>query len=133
MMPNTDQFRVAFVDQDDFYGSIIKERLGHDGSVNVQHYSSGLALIDQLHEEPHMVVVDQTLPDVSIRGLFDLIKLYNQKASLVVLSRNSQHNIESDEQIHLANKQISKDENAVRNLTELIRIHLLSFQDFIWV
>ena len=132
-MLNTDKFRVAFVDEDDFYGSIIKERLGQDGSIEVQHYNTGLALIDSLHEEPDMVVVDHSIPDVSLRGLFDLIKLYNSKVSLVVLSRELNISDSIDEHLNLANRKITKDENAVQKLTRLIQIHLLSFQDFIWV
>ena len=71
-----------------------------------------------------MVVVDQTLPDVSIRGLFDLDQIVQQKGIVGCVIQKFTNNIESAEQIHLANKQIPKDENAVRNLTELIRIHL---------
>jgi hypothetical protein len=80
-----------------------------------------------------MVVVDHSIPDVSLRGLFDLIKLYNSKVSLVVLSRELNISDSIDEHLSLANRKITKDENAVQKLTRLIQIHLLSFQDFIWV
>lgn len=128
-----EKFKVAFVDVDGFYGSIFKERLDSDSFIDVSNYDTGLALIERLHEEPDVVVINQSIPDVSLRGLSDLVKLYNQDATIIYLSRSSNlkdRDIENEYSL-FANNSLVKDENTISKLTRLLQTQLLSFTDFL--
>lgn len=110
-----DKFKVVFLDEDGFYGSIFKERLDSDLAIDVVNYNSGLALIEKLHEVPDVLVVNQSIPDVSLRGLSDLVKLYNKDVSIIYLNRsNYLCNAEVVNEYELfAHKSLAKDENTI--------------------
>lgn len=124
-----DKFKVVFLDEDGFYGSIFKERLDSDLAIDVVNYNSGLALIEKLHEVPDVLVVNQSIPDVSLRGLSDLVKLYNKDVSIIYLNRsNYMCDAEVVNEYELfAHKSLAKDENTISNLTQLLQIKWLSF------
>jgi len=79
-------FLIFIVEDDPWYGQLLKYHLSMNPDYEVQLFTTGKDFLQQLHRQPDVVCVDYGLPDVQGDKLLKEVQQFNNQIPVVVIS-----------------------------------------------
>jgi two-component system response regulator AtoC len=80
------QFKIFIVEDDPWYGQLLKYHLSLNPDYEVVLYATGNDCLNNLYQKPDVICIDFGLPDMTGDKLFKRIKSINNTISVVVIS-----------------------------------------------
>ncbi len=81
-----DNFKIFIVEDDDFYGELLKRHLALNPDNEVHLYKSGKEVLANLHKKPDLISLDYSLPDMSGMEVLKRIKNVNPEVPVIIVS-----------------------------------------------
>jgi len=81
-----DEFKIFIVEDDVWYGEVIEYHLSLNPDVTVKKFTNGKDFLKALDEEPSLVTLDYSLPDMSGQEVLKRIKEYDPEIPVVIIS-----------------------------------------------
>ncbi|MFN5634439.1 MAG: sigma-54-dependent transcriptional regulator [Flavobacteriia bacterium] len=112
--------KIFVVEDDPMYSKIVKHKLSMDPEFEVSVFNDGTSFLKNIHENPSVVTLDHSLPDIS--GLELIKKLKKENPSIQVIVLSAQEDIKTAlEMLRVgAYDYIIKDEQAMDKLWHLV-------------
>ena len=79
-------FKIFIVEDDPLYGEMLKYHLSLNPDNEVIKYETGAACLKNLHQNPSLISLDYSLPDMSGFEVIKKVKEYNSDIPVVVVS-----------------------------------------------
>lgn len=118
-----DQFKIFIVEDDPWYGEVLKYHLSRNPDYEVQLYRTARECLDNLDKKPHVVCIDFGLPDIKGDVLLRQINQHNRNIPVIVISGQEQISVALALLRNGAYEYIIKDDNATELLwNSIIRI-----------
>lgn len=116
---------IFIVDDDKFFGEMLKEHLSKKGGRNVLIFMTGEECINNLDENPNLVILDYNLDSVNKDAenglkILQLIRKKNQLLPVVMLSNQDQYSIALQTIQKGAEQYVIKDEDAFENIDRIL-------------
>jgi DNA-binding NtrC family response regulator len=81
-----EQFRIFLVEDDEWYGELIKYHLSLNPDYEVSLFSSGKACLEHLYLQPDVICMDYSLPDMNGHELLQSLKSSDRELPVIVIS-----------------------------------------------
>ena len=123
----TDRLKIFIIEDDPFYGEIIQYNLSLNPELDVQLFSTGESVFKKLDENPALITLDYSLPDMTGEAVLKRIKKSHPHIPVVVVS--GQEDLKTAIQLlkdgaydYLTKDEDTKDRiwNIIRNIRENI-------------
>lgn len=85
--------KICIVENDSVYSRLLINQLNLDDSLELMLFSSGKALIENLHINPFSIFLSASLPDIKAEDMIRRIREYNPDIQLVMLCNQSQKDL----------------------------------------
>ena len=108
--------KIFIVEDDKFYAKLIHHKISMDSDFDVRIFNSGQELLDNLHEKPHVVSLDYTLPDYLGLELTTKILHKCSNCQVILLSAQSDLTIAVELMKAGAYDYLIKDNDAIEKL-----------------
>ncbi len=79
-------FKVFIVEDDPFYGEMLKYHISLNPDYAVEKFQTGKDFLDNLHRKPTVVSLDYSLPDMSGLEVLKKINTYNPDIPVIIVS-----------------------------------------------
>ncbi len=79
-------FKIFVVEDDTFYGQVLRHHLGLNPDYEVTLFTNGKDLLNQIYEKPDLICIDFNLPDIKGDKLLKEIQGRNKLIPVVVIS-----------------------------------------------
>jgi DNA-binding NtrC family response regulator len=86
-------FRIFIVEDDPWYGQVLMHHLGLNPDYELDLYSSGKDLVNNLYKSPDLICMDFGLPDMSGDKLLKELKSRNKQIPVIVISGQEEINV----------------------------------------
>ncbi|MGB3800628.1 MAG: sigma-54 dependent transcriptional regulator [Lewinella sp.] len=106
-----DSFKIFVVEDDPFYGKLLKHHLSLNPDFDVELFTSGKECLDALYQKPDVISMDYGLPDMNGSELFSRIRALNSSVPIVIISGQDDINTAVDLLKRGARDYIVKDDN----------------------
>ncbi len=113
-------FKIFIVEDDQWYGQILKHHLGMNPDYDLEWFATGEALLNNLYKKPDLVCVDFGLPDMSGGKLLQEIQARNKQIPVIIISAQEAINVAVDLLKAGAKDYIIKDEHTKEHLWKSI-------------
>ena len=117
------QPKIFIIEDDTLMASLIRQALSKEDRYDITHFTTGEDCLNQMHQQPDIVIVDYNLPGMDGLTLMRSIRAVHPQVMMIVCS--GQENVEvvvecykngAQEYVLKNEKMIVKIENAVNNL-----------------
>ncbi|WP_412759627.1 sigma-54-dependent transcriptional regulator [Neolewinella agarilytica] len=81
-----DSFKIFIVEDDPFYGRLLKHHLSLNPDYEVELFTSGKACLQELYQKPDVVSIDYGLPDMDGGVLLNKIHAVNSSIPVIIIS-----------------------------------------------
>lgn len=81
-----DSFKIFIVEDDPFYGNLLKHHLSLNPDYDVEVFITGKACLKELYRKPDVISIDYGLPDMTGDVLFNKIRAVNSNVPIVIIS-----------------------------------------------
>ena len=78
--------KIFVIEDNKTEGMLLKLCLGSIKNITITNFSLGQELIDNLQENPEIIIADMMLPDISGEELVKLVKEHNPETEIIVVS-----------------------------------------------
>lgn len=78
--------KIFIVEDDAWYGEIIEYHLALNPDYEIRRFNNGKDFLKNLYQNPSVVTLDYSLPDVSCEVLMDYIKKFNADLPIIIVS-----------------------------------------------
>jgi DNA-binding NtrC family response regulator len=82
----THSFKIFVVEDDVWYGEILEYHLSLNPDLSVKKFTTGKDVLKSLDEEPDLITLDYSLPDMSGQQVLKKIKEFNPNIPVVIIS-----------------------------------------------
>ncbi|MFK8162941.1 MAG: sigma-54-dependent transcriptional regulator [Lewinella sp.] len=106
-----DSFKIFIVEDDPFYGRLLKHHLSLNPDYEVDLFTTGKECLQELYRKPDVVSIDYGLPDMTGDVLFNKIRAVNSSVPVVIISGQEDITTAVDLLKKGARDYIVKDEN----------------------
>ena len=89
-MPNTPSIKIFAVEDDPVYTKFLNYVLALNPDFETHFFSTGEDFLNHLHENPSIVTLDYTLPDMPGEEILKQIKNYNPEIDVIIISGQDQ-------------------------------------------
>ncbi|MEL6672292.1 MAG: sigma-54 dependent transcriptional regulator [Bacteroidota bacterium] len=113
--------KVFIVEDDLIFGKVLQRALEQQDNFDVKVFQSGQDFISNLHQNPDIVSIDYNLPDMNGLEILKSVRQYNEEISTVILSGQDKVEVVVEAYTNGANSYIIKNENAVVELTNMVK------------
>ncbi|MFN4299454.1 MAG: sigma-54-dependent transcriptional regulator [Thermaurantimonas sp.] len=79
-------FKIFLVEDDEFYGKLLKHHLSLNPDYEVELFTSGRELLENLYKKPNVISLDYTLPDMSGANVLRDIKKQYPEIPVIIVS-----------------------------------------------
>jgi DNA-binding NtrC family response regulator len=79
-------FKIFVVEDDPFYGELIKRHLSLNPEYEVYLFKSGREMLANLHKKPDVITLDYALPDMTGLEVLKKVKSFNKEIPVIVVS-----------------------------------------------
>jgi len=79
-------FKIFIVEDDVWYGEVIEYHLSLNPDVSVKKFTNGKDFLNALDEQPNLVTLDYSLPDISGEEVLKKVKEFNPELPVVIIS-----------------------------------------------
>ncbi len=116
---------IFIVDDDKFFGEMLKEHLLKKSGRNISVFKTGEDCLDNLHENPNLIILDYNLDSINrdaANGLkiLQFIRKKNQLLPVVMLSNQDQYSIALQTIQKGAEQYVIKDDEAFENIDRIL-------------
>lgn len=113
--------RIFVLEDDPVYGKVLKNTLEKDHSLDVSVFTTGQDFLDNLHQRPGIVTIDQYLPDME--GLDILKRVIEYDKNIIPIMLSGQQEVETVVKAYKlgARDYIMKEDNAPVMLMQSIK------------
>jgi DNA-binding NtrC family response regulator len=114
---------ILLVEDDQFYATMLTERLKAEGFDNLKHVDNGLECLLQVYEDtvPDVIIMDQQLGMVNGVEVLQKIRAYKPGLKVIFMSGQKDVKLAVQSIKQGAMDYIKKDENAFGNLIPVLR------------
>ncbi|MBK8807277.1 MAG: sigma-54-dependent Fis family transcriptional regulator [Bacteroidales bacterium] len=116
-------FRIFIVEDDPWYGQVLKHHLGLNPDYELELFSNSKDLLNNLYKSPDLICMDFGLPDISGDKLLKELKSRNKSVPIIVISGQEEINVAVSLLKAGARDYIIKDEHTKEQLWKSI-IHI---------
>ena len=116
-------FRIFIVEDDPWYGQVLKHHLGLNPDYELELFTNSKDLLNNLYKSPDLICMDFGLPDISGDKLLKELKSRNKNIPIVVISGQEEINVAVNLLKAGARDYIIKDEHTKEQLWKSI-IHI---------
>lgn len=81
-----DNLKIFIVEDDEWYGEILEYHLSLNPDYEVYKYTTGKALVENLYQNPSVVTLDYSLPDMQCEEVMERIKKFNPEIPIIIIS-----------------------------------------------
>lgn len=81
-----ESFKIFIVEDDPFYGRLLKHHLSLNPDYEVELFASGKACLQELYRKPDVVSIDYGLPDMDGGVLLNKIRAVNSSVPVIIIS-----------------------------------------------
>ena len=113
--------RIFLVDDDEMYGYIIKTSLEENENYDVRHFLTGEEAIQNINEDPDVVIIDYSMPGMSGLDVLKKIKEFDQDIGTIILSGQEKVEVVVEAYNSGANNYLIKGENAIFELKHILK------------
>jgi DNA-binding NtrC family response regulator len=113
-------FKIFIVEDDPWYGQILKHHLSMNPEYEVSLFTTGKELLNQLHSKPDLVCMDFGLPDISGDKLLKEVQARNKLLPVIVISAQEEISVVVELLKAGAKDYIIKDDHAREQLWKSI-------------
>lgn len=114
--------KVFVIEDDTIFGKIVQRAIEREGdNFDVQVFQSGQDFINALHQNPDIVSIDYNLPDMTGLDILKKVKQYNEEIGTIILSGQDKVEVVVEAYSNGASNYIIKNENAVVELTNVVK------------
>lgn len=106
-----DFFRIFIVEDDPWYGEMLKYHLSLNPDYEVHLFENGKDCLNNLHKRPNVICVDYNLPDLKGDKLLRRIKEHNSSVPIIIISGQEEISIVLELLKRGAYEYIIKDDN----------------------
>jgi len=85
-MKNGTEKKIFVIEDNKTEGMLLKLCLGSIKNIVISNFTTGQELLDNLHENPEIVIADMMLPDITGEELVMAVKENNPKSEVIVVS-----------------------------------------------
>ena len=79
-------FKIFLVEDDEFYGKLLRHHLSLNPDYDVEVYTSGKELLENIYKRPDVISLDYSLPDISGAELLRKIKKQYSDIPVIIVS-----------------------------------------------
>ncbi|UXE68959.1 MAG: sigma-54-dependent Fis family transcriptional regulator [Chryseotalea sp. WA131a] len=105
------QLKIFLVEDDPWYGELLKYHLSLNPDYNVSLFKNGATLLQNLYIKPDVICIDYGLPDIKGDLLLSKIHLVNKSIPVVIISGQEEISVALKLLQNGASEYIIKDEN----------------------
>jgi DNA-binding NtrC family response regulator len=105
------QLKIFLVEDDPWYGELLKYHLSLNPDYNVSLFKNGTTLLQNLYIKPDVICIDYGLPDIKGDLLLSKIHLVNKSIPVVIISGQEEISVALKLLQNGASEYIIKDEN----------------------
>lgn len=113
--------KVFVIEDDLIFGKILQRALEQQDNYDVHVFQNGKDFFDNIHLNPDIVSIDYNLPDMNGLDILKQVRRYNEDISTVILSGQDKVEVVVEAYTNGANSYIIKNENAVVELTNVVK------------
>lgn len=84
--PAKDSFKIFIVEDDQWYGEVIEYHLSLNPDLSIKRFDNGEDFLKALDEQPYLVTLDYTLPDISGEDVLKRVKEFDPELPVVIIS-----------------------------------------------
>ena len=130
--------KVFIVDDDEFFGNVVKTKLESQENIDVTLFSTARDFLNGLYQNPDLLIIDYDLPGKNGIEILEEVKTRIPDAISIILSGQKELSVVVDAYEKKADRYLIKDENALVELMQNIenfrknihtRIELQSLQN----
>jgi len=81
-----ESFKIFIVEDDQWYGEVIEYHLSLNPDVSIKRFDNGEDFLKALDEQPDLVTLDYTLPDISGEDVLKRVKEFDPDLPVVIIS-----------------------------------------------
>ncbi len=85
-MKNSGIFKIFIVEDDEFYAQVLSHHLSLNPDYEVKNFRTASDCIAALHQQPAVITLDYSLPDMTGVDALKKIKAYNPEIPIVIIS-----------------------------------------------
>ncbi len=85
-MENIKQKKVFVIEDNKTEGMLLKLCLGSIKNISITNFALGQELLENLEEDPEIIIADMMLPDISGEELIMAVRENNPKTEIIVVS-----------------------------------------------
>lgn len=115
-----DRIKIFVVEDDLMYAKLLEYQLSGDETNDVEIFSDGKSVLDNLFKNPDIITLDYSLPDKSGEEILSEIKKYNSDIQVVVISGQEDLNTAVSLLKKGAYDYIIKDSEAMNRIEKII-------------
>ena len=113
--------KVFVIEDDLIFGKVVQRALEQEDNYDVHVFQSGKDFFDHLHLNPDIVSIDYNLPDMNGLEILKQVKRFNDEISTIILSGQEKVEVVVEAYSNGASSYIIKNENAVVELTNVVK------------
>ncbi len=113
--------RVFIIEDDPVFAKLIAHSLGKDDTYDVQIFDNGGSFMQALHQNPDIVSIDYSLPDMNGLDILQKVKSFNEDISTVIVSGQDKVDVVVDAYNQGASHYIIKNANAPVEFAQVVR------------
>lgn len=117
---NKQNLKIFITEDDPFYGQLLKHHLELNPDNEVELFTNGRELLNQMYRKPDLICMDFGLPDMSGNQLLKEIKAINQQIPIIIISAQEEISVAVDLLKLGAKDYIIKDEHTKEHLWKSI-------------
>lgn len=91
-----DDFKIFIVEDDPFYGRLLKHHLSRNPDYDVTVFENAKSLLSSLHLNPDVICIDFGLPDITGDKLLEKIKTFNSQLPVIIISGQEEISVAVD-------------------------------------
>jgi len=79
-------YKIFMIEDDPWYGEILQYHLGLNPDYQVTRFSSGGAFLNELYQQPDLITLDFSLPDMNGEKVYKKVREVNSQVPVIVIS-----------------------------------------------
>ena len=114
------ELNIYIIEDDRFYGNLVKQVLTENGHNNIKLYQSGEECLKNLHNSPDVIILDHNLGHMNGIDVLKKIVSYNPDIKVIYLSSQEKATIASESLLFGAAEYLEKSSDTFNRLLQVM-------------